>query len=105
MPTLTRQIIKAVVSEEVKSSTSILHSEISRVNSNLSSEISGLKSEIKNLEKKFDQKFDTVIEQLTDIAGKFNKFDEEQTILSGQMSNRTDRIEKLEVSVFGVVAI
>lgn len=93
MPTLTRQIIKAVVSEEVKSSTSVLQSEISEV-----------RNEIKTLEKKFDKKFDTVIEQLTDIAGKFNKFDEEQTILSGQMSNCTDRIEKLEVATFGVAA-
>ncbi|KKS32554.1 MAG: hypothetical protein UU93_C0006G0033 [Candidatus Amesbacteria bacterium GW2011_GWA2_42_12] len=94
MPTLTSQIIKAVVSEEVKYSTSVLQSEMSEV-----------RKEIKTLEKKFDLKFDTVIEQLTDLAGKFNKFDEEQTVLSGQMSDRTDRIEKLEVATFGVAAI
>lgn len=99
MPTLTRQIIKDVVSEEVKSATSILQSEISEVH-----------NEVKTLEKKMDHKFDnldqkvnTVITQLTDIAGQFKKFDEEQVVLSGQMSDRTDRIEKLEIATFGAV--
>jgi len=82
MATLTRQIIKDIVSEEVKSSTN------------------EIKGELKSLE----QKVDTVITQLTDIAGQFKKFDEEQTVLSGQMSDRTDRIEKLEVATFGVAA-
>ena len=82
MATLTRQIIKDIVSEEVKSSTN------------------EIKGELKSLE----QKVDTVITQLTDIAGQFKKFDEEQTVLSGQMSDRTDRIEKLETAVFGSAA-
>lgn len=82
MPTLTRQIIKDVVSEEVRTAT----------------------DEIREDVKKLDQKVDTVIAQLTDIAGQFKKFDEEQTVLSGQMSDRTDRIEKLEVATFGVAA-
>lgn len=99
MPTLTRQIIKDVVSEEVKSATSTLQSDIS-----------GVRNEVKTLEKKMDQKFDnmdqkinTVITQLTDIAGQFKKFDDEQVVLSGQMSDRTDRIEKLEIATFGAV--
>lgn len=90
MPTLTRQIIKDVVSEEVKSATG------------------EIKSEIKSLELKvntLDQKIDTVITQLTDIAGQFKNFGEEQTILSDQMSNRTDRIEKLETAVFGSATV
>jgi|SRR3989344_557046 len=96
MPTLTRQIIKDVVSEEVRLATG------------------EIKGEFKNLELKFgnlelkvdslDQKVDTVITQLTDIAGQFKKFDEEQVVLSGQMSDRTDRIEKLEVAAFGTAA-
>ena len=96
MPTLTGQIIKDIVSKEVTSATSILQSEIS-----------GVRNEVKNLDQKvngLDQKIDTVITQLSDIAGQFKKFDEEQTVLSGQMSNRTDRIVKLEVSVFGDAA-
>ena len=93
MPSLTRQIIKDVVSEEVQSATTVLQSEIS-----------GVKSEVKTLEKKMDIKLDGVIEQLTDIAGQFKKFDEEQTVLSGQVSDRTDRIEKLETVVFGSAA-
>ncbi len=82
MPTLTRQIIKDVVSEEVRTAT----------------------DEIREDVKKLDQKVDTVIAQLTDIAGQFKKFDEEQTVLSGQVSDRTDRIEKLEIAAFGVAA-
>ena len=82
MTTITRQIIRDVVKEEIGSA-------------------------LKPLEQKFDnleQKIDTVITQITDIAGQFKKFDEEQTVLSGQMSDRTDRIEKLEVATFGVAA-
>ena len=100
MSTLTRQIIKDVISGEVKSAASVLRSEISEVRS----EISGVRSVVRTLENKMDQKFDTVIEHLTDIAGQFKKFEEEQTVLSGQVSDRTDRIEKLEVATFGAAA-
>ena len=89
MPTLTSQIIRDVVKEEI---------------------VSALKPQeqrFDDLEQRFDgleQKVDTVITQLTDIAGQFKKFDEEQTVLSGQVSDRTDRIEKLEIAAFGVAA-
>ena len=89
MPTLTSQIIRELVKEEIGSA------------------LKPLEQKIDSLEQRFDgleQKVDTVITQLTDIAGQFKKFDEEQTVLSGQMSNRTDRIEKLEVAAFGVAA-
>ena len=82
MPSITRQIIRDVVKEEIHSA-------------------------LEPLEQRFDgleQKVDTVITQLTDIAGQFKKFDEEQTVLSGQMSDRTDRIEKLEIATFGAAA-
>ncbi len=64
MSVLTRQIIKDIVAEEVQLSTSTLQ------------------DDLKSLEKKFDQKFDgleqkvdSVITQLTDIAGQFKKFE------------------------------
>lgn len=80
---LTSQIIKKIVQDEI------------------SSAVFTLEHRLTALETKFDLRFDQVIEQLADIAGKFRKFDEEQTILSAQMSDRTDRIEKLELAVFG----
>lgn len=103
MPTLTRQIIKDVVSEEVRSATGEIKSEIK----NLEHKFNNLELKVDSLDQKFDnmdQKINTVITQLTDIAGQFKKFDEEQVVLSGQMSNRTDRIEKLEVAAFGTSA-
>ena len=87
MPILTRQIIRDVVKEEIGSALKPLEQRFD-----------GLEQKINGL----DQKVDTVITQLTDIAGQFKKFDEEQTVLSGQVSDRTDRIEKLEVATFGV---
>ena len=57
-----------------------------------------------NGSKENDKKIDRVLDQLDSIVGQFKKFDEEQTVLSGQMSDRTDRIEKLEVATFGVAA-
>ena len=96
MPILTRQIIRDVVKEEIGSALKPLEQKVD----NLEQRFDGLEQRFDGLE----QKVDTVITHLTDIAGQFKKFDEEQTVLSGQMSDRTDRIEKLEVSVFGVAA-
>ena len=96
MPILTLQIIRDVVKEEIGSALKPLEQKVD----NLEQRFDGLEQRFDGLE----QKVDTVITQLTDIAGAFKKFDEEQTVLSGQMSDRTDRIEKLEVSVFGVAA-
>lgn len=47
-------------------------------------------------------KLDIILEQLDSIAGDFKKFDEEQTTLSYRQSIHSDKIEKLEVAVFGV---
>ena len=96
MPSITRQIIRDVVKEEIHSALEPL---VQRFD--------GLEQRFDGLEQSFDgleQKVDTVITQLTDIAGQFKKFDEEQTVLSGQMSDRTDRIEKLEIATFGAAA-
>ncbi|KKU56083.1 hypothetical protein A3H89_05280 [Candidatus Amesbacteria bacterium RIFCSPLOWO2_02_FULL_48_11] len=104
MSTLTRQIIKDVVSEEVKSATDEIKSELK----SLGQKVNGLELKVDSLDQKansIDQKVDTVVTQLTDIASQFKKFDEEQTVLSGQMSNRTDRIEKLEVAVLGAAGV
>ena len=43
---------------------------------------------------------DGLVNHLDKMAGGFKKFDEEQIMLSGQMSDRTDRIEKLETFAF-----
>lgn len=59
-----------------------------------------LNDNFEKLEKKMDKRFSTVIEHLTDIASKFQKFDEEHTILSHRASENSDRIKKLEEAVF-----
>ena len=51
---------------------------------------------------KFDilgEKVDHLTEVVVDFAGQVKKFDEEQTVLSGQVSRVTDRVEKLELAV------
>lgn len=42
-------------------------------------------------------------ELIDGVMGDFKKFDEEQTLLSGRMSDHTDRLEKIEEKVFGTV--
>ena len=103
MPSITRQIIRDVVKEEIHSALEPLEQRFD----GLEQRFDGLEQRFDGLEQSFDgleQKVDTVITQLTDIAGQFKKFDEEQTVLSGQMSDRTDRIEKLEIATFGAAA-
>ena len=45
---------------------------------------------------KLDEKFNKVMEHLVDIAGQFKKFDEERIVMSGKLSEHSDRIEKLD---------
>lgn len=52
------------------------------------------------LELKMDKRFDKVMEHLVDIAEKFKKFDEEQTVLSDRSRKHEGRIEKLEDAVY-----
>ena len=59
--------------------------------------------EVENKLDKLESKFDIMSNTLTDFAGQVKKFDEEQTVMSGQLSNRTDRIENIEIKVFGQV--
>jgi septal ring factor EnvC (AmiA/AmiB activator) len=88
---LTQQIIKDIVKQEVKS------------------ELTEVKADIKSIYQRFDgvdqkfesinQKIDKLTEIVVDFAGQVKKFDEEQTVLSGQVSNITDRVEKLELAI------
>lgn len=51
-------------------------------------------------EKKDEKRFNKLMEHLVDIAGKFKKFDEEQTVLSSRSKDHEDRIEDLEQAVY-----
>jgi len=51
-------------------------------------------------DKKAEKRFDKVMTFLVDIAGKFKKFDEERVVLSARSKDHSDRIEKLENTVF-----
>ncbi|MEK7091283.1 MAG: hypothetical protein AAB887_02120 [Patescibacteria group bacterium] len=64
-----------------------------------------LGTKIETLSKSLDQKYNTMMEHLVDIAGKFKKFGEEQETTSFRQANHSDRIEKLEKKVFGSVQI
>ncbi|MDP3994700.1 MAG: hypothetical protein Q8P91_02630 [bacterium] len=59
-----------------------------------------LEKRVGKLEGKMDKRFDKVMVHLVDIAGKFKKFGEEQTVLSGRSRRHEDRLEKLESAVF-----
>ena len=71
MISLTRQIIQDVIDKSIKSA---LVGTNNRIDS-LESRMDGLESHMGKMEKKFDLKFDMVLEQLTDIAGQFKKFE------------------------------
>jgi len=53
-----------------------------------------------SLKADMNKKFDLIMEQLTDIAGQFQKFDQEREIIVHRQSDHSDRIEKLEQEVF-----
>ena len=47
-----------------------------------------------------EKRYNKVMEQLVDIAGQFQKFDEERLVLAHRQSDHSDRIERLEKAVF-----
>ncbi len=92
---LTQKIIEDVIRK-------VIVSELTGVNAKLhtiSSDVSVVKEDLKKLSKKVSNLSDTV----TSFSADVQKFDQEQTILSSQIPNRTDRIEKLEKIVFGSI--
>lgn len=65
----------------------------------------GLEGRMENLEERLEKKMkdyhNEVMTELDSIAGAIKKFDEEQTVLAYRQANHSDRMEKLETSVFG----
>ena len=70
----------------------------------LRDEIVVMQDQIKALQENFN-KLNTQMTKFYDlidgVMGDFKKFDEEQTLLSGRVSDHTDRLEKIEEKVFG----
>ena len=55
------------------------------------------------IDKRFDdmdKKLDKMMEHVVDIAGQFKKFDEERAVIAHRQSDHSDRIEKLEATVY-----
>jgi uncharacterized coiled-coil DUF342 family protein len=95
---LTQQIIRGIVKKEIREEIAPLVKKIDAISRE---EIAPLE---KKMEERFDQmskKIDFLTDTVVDLAGQFKNFGEELTVLGGQMSDRTDRIEKLEKVVFG----
>lgn len=67
--------------------------------------ISRLEDQIEEVDKKAEKRYSKAMDQVAGIAGQFKKFDEERIVLSEHSKRHTDKIEKLEKAVFGVVQI
>jgi chromosome segregation ATPase len=116
---LTQQIIRQIVKDEVGSELKGTNQKIDQLEKSTSQRFDKLEKRLDPLEKRFDhlenrfdqleestnqrfdgltQKIDKLTEVVIDFAGQMKKFDEEQTVLSGHVSNLTDRVEKLELA-------
>lgn len=49
--------------------------------------------------KYFDQKIQDILEKLDWLIGKYNTHDEEHTLINGQLSDHSDRLEVIEQKV------
>ena len=115
---LTKKIIEEVVRDVVKSELTEVSTKLIRIESsldNVENRLGDVENRLDKVENSLDKvenrlevvenKVDKLNTTVTDFAGQVKKFDEEQTVLSDHVSNRTDRIEKLEVSVFGTTSV
>lgn len=59
-----------------------------------------LEERIEKMEGKMEKRFDKAMTHLVKIAGQFKKFDEERVVLAERQKEHTDKIEKLERTVF-----
>jgi hypothetical protein len=111
---LTNQVIRIIVKEEVKSQLDGTNQKIDNLAKGTIERIDSLaqmtnrkidyleqatNQKIGDLAKTTGDKLDHLTNLVVDLAGKFKKFDEEETVLSGQVSDITDRVEKLELAV------
>lgn len=62
------------------------------------------KNELSEFVAKTEGRFDRLYNLVDGLAGDFKKFDEEQTVLSGNQGLYNSRFEKLEKKVFGRTA-
>ncbi len=70
-------------------------------------EIQLMKLDIKDLQDsvvKLDAKMGKFYDLIDSVMGDFKKFGEEQDLLSYRVSDHTDKLERLEEKVFGVVS-
>jgi chromosome segregation ATPase len=106
---LTQQIIRQIVKDEVGSELKGTNQRIDQLEKSTNQRIDQLEKSnnhrFDQLEESTNQKFegltqkiDKLTEVVIDFSGQMKKFDEEQTVLSGQVSNLTDRVEKLELA-------
>ncbi len=94
------EILKKVVSsqiEPIQNSLAILERRVLATEKNL-------ENKMDNLEGNLGTKLDRLIGDVSDFAGKVQKFDEEQTVLSSHSSQHSDLIDKLHLKVFGTPA-
>ncbi|TSC83690.1 MAG: hypothetical protein G01um101416_1185 [Microgenomates group bacterium Gr01-1014_16] len=81
--TLTGQIIRTIIKEEIKSAQEENQAEFVKIN----------------------KKLDKIGNTIDSFAGQVRNFDTEQVLQGGRLSSNTDRIEKLELDVFGTIQL
>lgn len=78
---LTRQIIKNAIKEEVRDALVLTNNKID-----------ALARETSEKFEKINTKIDKLTEIVVDFAGQVKKFDEEQVVMSGRLSDTVDRL-------------
>lgn len=79
----------------------MIRGDYDRVDS-LKFELSQFKEDFVEFVKKTEKRFDKLYTLVDGFAGDYKKINEEQDLLSGRVSNHSDRLEKVEEKIFGV---
>jgi hypothetical protein len=91
---LTKQIIQEIVRESIKAETG--------------PKFDTINSRFEQVDARFDSletKIDNLTNLVVDFAGNMKNLQEDHDVLCGQVANRTDRLEKVELKVFGSVQV
>jgi hypothetical protein len=68
-------------------------------------DVKGVDKHADEIDKRNEKRHNKIMNHVDGLVKGFKKFDEEQVLLSAHSKNHTDRIEKLEKKVLGVVQI
>jgi chromosome segregation ATPase len=105
---LTKQIIQEAIRESIKTEVGPKFEAVNSRFKELDARFEQVDARFEQVDARFDSletKIDNLTNLVVEFAGNMKNLQEDHDVLSGQVANRTDRLEKVELKVFGSIQV